>query len=146
MNESRVEDVLVIGVGNPMRRDDGVGSVVVEKLRELAQSGTTVTQQSGDGAQLMESWKGAEAVIVIDALAPEGAAGTVRRIDLGAGDLPDDFQSTSSHGFGLAAAVECSRALGQLPARAVVFGVEGADFSLGNGLSPAVAASTNRCW
>lgn len=137
----RVHGRLVIGIGNPMRGDDGAGPAVVERLGRLALTGTAVTRQSGEGLLLIESWKEVEQVIVIDALSPAGAPGTVRRIDVGEVALPEDFQTTSTHGFGLGAAIELSRALGQLPASTVVFGVEGIDFSLGSGLSPAVAAA-----
>ena len=50
----------------------------------------------------------------------------------------------SSHQFGLADAVETARALGRLPRRLIVVGVEGERFGFGEGLTPAVAAAIDR--
>ncbi len=53
------------------------------------------------------------------------------------------FSRSSTHSFGVAEAVELARALGRLPARIVVFGIEGRDFAQGEGLSPDVDAAVD---
>ncbi|HRW19863.1 MAG TPA: hypothetical protein P5181_13570 [Dermatophilaceae bacterium] len=55
--------------------------------------------------------------------------------------MPAALFRYSSHRFGLAEAVETARALGLLPAALTLHGIEGADFSAGIGLTPAVAAA-----
>ena len=57
--------------------------------------------------------------------------------------LPAVFSRSSTHSFGVAEAVELARALGRLPARVVVFGIEGRDFTPGEGLSPDVDAAVD---
>ena len=49
--------------------------------------------------------------------------------------------STSTHAVGLAEAIELARTLGRLPARLVVYGIEGERFEAGTGLTPAVSAA-----
>jgi hydrogenase maturation protease len=62
----------------------------------------------------------------------------VYRIDANAMPLPAELFSRSTHDFGVAAAIELARTLGQLPSRVIVFGVEGQDFLDGAGLSSPV--------
>ncbi len=77
-------------------------------------------------------------VILIDAVAVQGTPGKVYRIDANAMPLPAKLFSRSTHDFGVAAAIELARALGQLPSRVIVFGVEGQDFFDGAELSSPV--------
>jgi hydrogenase maturation protease len=130
--------VLVIGIGNAYRRDDAVGLVVARRLRARAPANLTVLEHGGEGADLMETWKDAPAVILMDAAHSGVAAGTIRRIDCRLEPLPPSMFGDSTHAFGVAEAVELSRVLGRLPERLIMFGVEGADYRVGTELSPAV--------
>ena len=49
--------LLVIGVGNEYRSDDGVGLVVIRTLKEKGLPNVRLLERSGDGADLMELWK-----------------------------------------------------------------------------------------
>lgn len=132
--------VLVLGIGNRFRSDDGVGPAVADRLRAL---GIPAGERSGEGAELIEAWQGHDAVIVVDACQSGAPPGTVLRIDAAAEPLPTGLFRYSSHLFGLAEAVETARALGRLPGRLVVYGVEGAAFGFGDALTPAVAAAVD---
>jgi len=143
MTESRT--VVVIGVGNEYRRDDGVGHTVVavlrERLREGPPPGVALATCDGDPARLIGLWEDAALAVVVDAAhAHPGTPGRVHRIALDGNRLAPP-SATSSHGLGLGEAVELARALGRLPGHLVVYAVEGADGSFGTGLSPAVAAA-----
>jgi len=129
---------LVIGVGHPFRRDDGIGPAVAEAL---AATGVEALIHHGEGTDLMARWRGRGTVVAIDATASGTAAGTVRVWDAVAAPLPAGLLPKGSHQFGLAEGIEMARLLGQLPETLMVIGVEGADFSAGQGLSPAVAAA-----
>ncbi|KOT89942.1 peptidase M52 [Streptomyces sp. NRRL F-5755] len=136
--------IAVIGVGNAFRHDDGIGPAVVRRLRERAVDrplppSVALVDSDGETGRLISVWEGAELAIVIDAAhAHPGHPGRVHRFDHeGPYARP---AATSSHGLGLGEAVELSDVLGRLPDRLIVFAVEGADASLGTGLSPAVAA------
>ncbi|MFI9152486.1 hydrogenase maturation protease [Streptomyces sp. NPDC053367] len=133
--------IAVIGVGNDFRRDDGVGWSVVRRLSERPlPSGTDLAVCDGDPGRLIGLWEGAGLAVVVDAAhAHPGTPGRVHRLELDGGQVTG-ASSTSSHGLGLGEAVQLADALGLLPQRLVVYAVEGAETSLGTGLSPAVAA------
>jgi hydrogenase maturation protease len=90
---------------------------------------------------LMDVWRGADALILIDAVTSGAAPGTVFRLDVSSSPLNRDLFKSSTHALGLADAVELSRTLGTLPARVLVFGVEVRDLSAGVGLSADVAGA-----
>jgi hydrogenase maturation protease len=127
--------VLVLGVGNEYRGDDGVGRRVARELRERAPRTLTIQEATGEGTDLLESWKGADAVIIVDAVASGAPPGTIHRLDARAQPLPADFLRTSTHAFGVAQAVELARALNQLPRGLVIYGIEGKTFEPDTGLS-----------
>ena len=129
---------LIIGLGNRYRGDDAVGLVVARRLKEAAPEGVRVLEESGEGAALMESWKGADTVILIDALHSGAKPGTVRRLDAHGQPIPTRFFHCSTHAFGVAEAIELARVLSQLPPRVIVYGIEGKSFEAGLGLSPEV--------
>ncbi|WP_018384893.1 hydrogenase maturation protease [Wenjunlia vitaminophila] len=137
---------VVVGVGNEFRRDDGVGWAVVGRLAELAErtsslDGVVLTVSDGDPGRLIGTWRGAALCVVVDAAhAHPGCPGRVHRLEVTGGELRASA-SASSHGLGLGEAVELARVLGHLPPRLVVFAVEGADSSLGTGLSAPVRAA-----
>lgn len=130
--------VIVIGVGNEYRGDDGVGRRVARELRLRAPRTMTILEATGEGTALLESWKGADTVILIDAVASGAYPGTIQRLDARAQPLPAGFLHTSTHAFGVAQAVEMARALDQLPRSLVIYGIEGKTFDPDTGLSPEV--------
>lgn len=130
--------ILIIGVGNAYRRDDAAGLIVARRLKELGLESGRVLEHTGEGAALMESWKDAQTVILIDAVYSDAPPGTIHRFDARHQSLPAQIFRCSSHAFSIAEAVELARALNQLPQHVAVFGIEGKDFKAGTGLSPEV--------
>jgi hydrogenase maturation protease len=128
--------ILVIGIGNEYARDDAAGLCVARALQEQARDGVDIQEQSGEGAALMESWKGVDAVVVIDAAHSGSAPGTLHRFDAGREPLPAQSFRGSTHAFGLYEAVEVARSLNRLPPCLVVYVIEGGNFAAGTGLSP----------
>ncbi len=135
---------LVIGLGNDFRRDDGAGRIAARRVRELAGEAVRVIEESGEGAALMDAWRGAELVVLIDAVHSGAEPGDIHRLDARAQPIPSNFFHYSTHAFSVAEAVELARALGQLPPQLVVYGIEGKDFTSGEGLSPDVAAAVEQ--
>ena len=131
--------VVIIGVGNELRGDDGAGRVTARLLARQSLPGkVTVHESDGEALTLMELWQGAAAVILIDAASGEGATpGKVIRLDAGTTPLPSGFLHRSSHALSVADAVEMARALGRLPTHSLVFAIGGCDFAHGKKLSPA---------
>jgi len=139
--------VLILGVGNRDRGDDGVGPLAAEKLAldpVLKRLGVEARSHSGEGASLMDLWRGHDRVIVIDAMKSGARLGHVLRFDAAARRLEPGTFRYSSHLFSLAEAVEMARVLGQLPKEMIVFGIEGRKFGFGAALSPSVAKALVR--
>jgi hydrogenase maturation protease len=130
--------IVVIGVGNEYRSDDGAGIAVARRLRALFPADVTILEESGEGTALMETWQGAAWVTLVDAVRSGASPGTIHRLDARAAPLPMGFFHYSTHAFSVAEAVELARSLDQLPAHLVVYGIEGANFAAGTELSPAI--------
>lgn len=132
---------VVIGVGNEYRRDDGVGLAVADRLRGRVPAGVDVVGCEQEPSRLIDAWEGAESALVVDAVQSGAAPGTLHRFDAGAGPIPAGVFRSSTHAFGVGDAVELARVLGKLPARIVVYGVEGGEFGAGEGLTGPVEAA-----
>jgi len=131
-------DVLVIGVGNDYRGDDGAGLLVARALFASGVAGMRVLELPGEGTELMDTWLGEKRVIVIDASKSGAEVGAIMRLDAIAAPLPAGFFNYSTHAFGLAEAVETSRNLGTLPEQLIIYAIEGSAFCQGDPLSAAV--------
>ena len=70
--------MLIIGCGNRQRSDDGAGILVAERLRKL---GIEADMRIGEAADLIEAWKGADDVIVVDAVVTGAPVGSVQAWD-----------------------------------------------------------------
>lgn len=138
---TKVGRLIIIGVGNPHRGDDSVGLAVSGALRERVPATVDVVDLDGEATKLIDAWTGADAVILIDAVASNSPPGTIHEMDVRVTPVPPDLFSCSTHSFGVAEAIELSRALETLPALFFVFGIEGAVFDTGTGLSPEVEAA-----
>ncbi len=132
--------MLIIGCGNRDRGDDAAGVMVAESLRQL---GIDVQIRRGEAAELIEAWCGVDDVIVVDAVMTGAPAGSVTFWD---GQHPPVFPriTPSTHGLGLAEAIELSRALGCLPIKLRVYGIEGQHFEIGVEVSHEVKQAVER--
>ena len=135
--------VVVIGVGNGYRRDDGVGPSVVARLRDRVPEGVELVISEGEPADMLEAWAGARLAVVVDAVrALPSVPGRLHRVVLNTTDAVP-ATTVSSHGFGLEAAAALAAALDRLPGRLIVHAVEVADTTQGIGLTPEVAAAAD---
>ncbi|GGS81100.1 hydrogenase maturation protease [Streptomyces cinerochromogenes] len=133
--------VVVIGVGNPLRGDDGVGPAAVEGLRGRVPDGTVLTVSDGEPARMLDLWDGADTVVVVEALRA-GLARPGRLHTLTAADAASRTAGTAStHALGLGASLALAEALDRLPPTLVVHAVEAADVELGAHLSEPVRSA-----
>jgi hydrogenase maturation protease len=132
--------MLVIGCGNRLRGDDAAGILTAERLREL---GVPAQICGGEATALIETWEGAQDVIVIDAVVTGVLPGTLHIWD-GRQPLPSCFSVASTHGLGVAEAIQLARVLDRLPARLRVWGIEAGQFDLASDVSPAVRQATEQ--
>ncbi|GAA0319880.1 hydrogenase maturation protease [Actinoallomurus spadix] len=127
--------MIVIGVGNDLRRDDGAGLAVVRELRGRCPPDVRLATCDGEPVQLMELWNGADLAVVVDAVSPASGPGHVHE----AAELPTGTHAdTSCHGLSVDLAAELGRILGRMPGDLRVYGIEGVEFGFGSGLSPPV--------
>jgi hydrogenase maturation protease len=133
--------VVVIGVGNEFRRDDGAGPAVVESLRDRVPAGVGLVITDGEPTRLIEAWTGMALAVVVDAVraSPPHPGRTHRFVVDRPG--PGAARPASSHGFGLDDAVALALALDRMPGRLIVHAVEAADLTQGTGLTAPVAAA-----
>jgi len=136
----------IIGLGNPILGDDGVGWRVVEAMRaRLDDAAVDVLCLSVGGVSLMEQLVGCDRALLVDAVVTDGAPGDVLSMPLDALDDPSCGHTASTHDTTLATALRLGRALhAPLPEDISVVGVEVDPCRLhefNETLSPEVAAA-----
>ena len=136
--------LLVVGLGTPERRDDGVGLIVAEALRAGLPEGVAVHLLPRQSLDLLALWEGCHQVWVVDAVCSGAPPGSCHRWQPALQPWPAHWQAGSTHGLGLAEVIALAESLGTLPIHLVVYGVEGEDFGMGEGLSSEVAAAVPR--
>jgi hydrogenase maturation protease len=143
-NTSReTPSVLIIGIGNEYRSDDGVGISIVRELANFNMPHVAILEMLGEGSSLMEAWKNYDSVIIFDAVYSGEEAGKTFKFFVHEEKIPQRFFNYSTHSFSLAEAVELSRILGELPNQMIIYGIEGQIFSEGNNLSTIVKQSAD---
>lgn len=139
---------MVIGIGSIDRGDDAVGPTVAHRVEDavLASGDSSVDVRSHeDPTALTDTLAGLDIAVIVDAVRSGDEPGRVTWHEVGRGEPALTVRTApgvaGTHGLGLATAIELSRALGLLPARVVVVGVEGADFGHGRAMSPPVTSA-----
>ncbi|RME75510.1 MAG: hydrogenase maturation protease [Chloroflexi bacterium] len=141
---------LVLGLGNPILTDDGVGVWVAQAVRAALPPGSPVEvdEVSVGGLRLMERVLGYRRVILIDALHPPlSLPGTIHRLTLDdLNRLSPTRHSASAHDTTLATALETARRMGlALPEEFVIYAVEVENISdFGDQPTPAVSQAIAR--
>jgi hydrogenase maturation protease len=135
--------VLVAGIGNVFRSDDGFGSEVARRLSGLPwPAGVRVVDYGIRGMHLaydlLDPW---DALILLDALPDRGAVGTVVVIEIEAEHV-DGGASVDAHGMDPATVLATLAALGgRLPRRTLLVGCQVAETGDGMGLTPSIDAA-----
>ncbi len=139
---------IVLGLGNPILRDDGVGNRVALELEDkLAQrQDITVMETSMSGLSLIDLLAGYDKAIIIDAIqTAEGKAGQIYRL------TPDAFNNTrhasSPHDVNFATALELGNRLGMsMPKQILIYAIEVADTTtFSEKCTPAVSRAIPAC-
>jgi hydrogenase maturation protease len=133
--------IVVIGVGNALRGDDGAGPAVADAVRSQAPKEIAVRVCEEEPTRLVDALGEADVALIVDAVSTGAPAGTVHRFDATETPLPSRAFRSSTHALGIGEAVELTRALGRLPRRTIAFGIEGSDFTARDGLTPQVEQS-----
>ena len=136
----------ILGLGNSLLADDGVGVAVAVACQRLLQQmpipGVDVLVTTRAGFELIDLLHGYGAVVLIDCLdVPNAQPGRVRR--LGLSDVRGSSRLIGGHDLSVSTAFDLAAQLCiPMPTEVEIFAVEGADLrTLGGGLSPAVASA-----
>ena len=132
---------LVLGIGNILLRDEGVGVRVIEQMQKMHLPDDVELVDGGTGgADLLDVLAERQKVIVIDAVQADCEAGTVLRFTTE--DLVQTNQASMSlHEIGLAESLIMTRQLGCAPEDVVIFGIKTKSTEYGLALSKEVMAS-----
>jgi hydrogenase maturation protease len=134
--------VLILGLGNPLRGDDGVGPRVIEELNRHGLPEGVMALDAGSGGldllRLLEGWRQAA---IVDAADVGREPGQFVRFTPAEARLIESADGASLHNAGLAEALALANAVGQTLPEVVVFGVQPACVGWGEGLSPVVEAA-----
>lgn len=136
------DNIVVLGIGNILLKDEGVGVRVAEELdrRYLFPDNVRVLDGGTQGLWLMPTIQQSDHLIVVDAVRGKGDPGTVYRLERD--DLPTSLRAKqSAHDSDLVEALNLCEMIDAGPKSVVVVGIEPQDISpFGMELSPAVAA------
>ena len=133
--------VVVLGLGNLLRRDEGLGIRALERLceRYVLPDDVRVVDGGTLGLDLLSYLEEAGRLLVLDAALTDGPPGTLLRV--ADDDVPAFFgMRTSPHEIALPDLLAVARLRGTAPGTVVVLGMQPAALELGWELSPAVAA------
>ena len=130
--------ILVIGYGNTLRRDDGLGRVAVQRIESLVQDhAVKVMVVHQMGIELAEDLRDADLAIFIDAHVGD-KPGTLKETEV----IPDNAAPESfSHHLSPGVLLGCVEALYNTHPETVVYSIAADSFDYGEGLSPSVEAT-----
>ena len=138
------KSILIVGIGNYFCHDDGVGLYIAGKIKTLNLHDVKVIDSLPDCSHLIETWTGIGKVIVIDAAKSGADPGHIYRFDALNENIPEEcFARYSTHMMSITETIELAKTLGELPESLIVYGIEGSDFSAGEGLTDAVKNSAD---
>jgi hydrogenase maturation protease len=138
------QKIVILGVGNLLLSDEGVGVHVAHELMKMdLPPEVSVVEGGTDGFRLLNVITGADRVIVIDEVRSGAAPGSLYRFDVNdVRSVPSGFM-TSVHQVGILEVIELSDLIGKTP-RATVIGVEPKSLEMSMELSPEVKGKIPR--
>lgn len=130
MTFEAVKPTIVVGLGNPLMADEGIGVVLIEELSKLAAAGKLPSDDieyydgGCGGMYLLHTIAGRKKTVLIDCCIMGTEPGTIRRF------TPDDVNSVkqmahlSLHEVDILKVLELAKQIGQCPGEIVIFGIE----------------------
>jgi hydrogenase maturation protease len=138
--------VLILGVGNPILSDDGVGIHVARELKKRKMPGVDVEELAASGLELLDVVRGYDKVVIIDAIqTTKGKPGELYILE--EKDFEKSIHGSSPHGINIATALALGRKLvpNEMPKEVVFFAVEAEDLvNVSEKLTPRVAKALPR--
>jgi len=135
---TKVQDILILGVGNILLKDEGIGVHVVKKLKESPLPVNVEVLDGGTaGLDLVDFIAGRKKLIVIDAVKAGDKPGTIYRLtEKNLSIKPKAIMSF--HEIDFLDALHMSEVMAEKPEETIVIGIEPKDMSDGTELSPEI--------
>jgi hydrogenase maturation protease len=142
--KDRYKQILILGVGNLLLSDEGVGVHVAQRMMAMAMPPEVQVVEGGtDGFGLVNVITQAERMILVDAVRGGGQPGSIYRFEIeDCPPYPDIFKA-SVHQISILEVINLSSLIGSTP-RTTIIGIEPASVEMGMELSPAVQAKIPR--
>ena len=141
LRASEPAPILVLGLGNTLLSDDGVGPVLLGHLSSFAQHWQGQVEFVDGGTQglaLLGRLSGRRALIIVDAVKTGAPPGTVHRMTLAELRGANPGRADSAHEGNAGALLAAAQLVDELPDHLFVVGVEPEKIATGHGLSDAV--------
>ncbi len=137
-NRSRQKTIVVLGIGNILLSDEGVGVHVANELFKMSlPEHVSVVEGGTDGFRLLNVITEADRLIVVDAVRGGSEPGSIYRFDLGdVKSCPPGFK-TSVHQIGILEVIDLSGLIGKTPYTTII-GIEPKSLEMGMELSPEI--------
>lgn len=135
--------ILVVGVGNPILSDDGVGIYAARMLMERGIEGVSIEELPASGLELLDMVLDYDKVVIVDAIQTKGGSPGDHYI-MAEEDFKRTVHGTSPHGFNIATALAMGRQVvpERMPKEILFVAIEAADVDdFHEGLTPKVSAS-----
>lgn len=123
--------VLIFGIGNPLRSDDGVGVSVIEALRKENLKDTTEVREGISGLDILGAMTGCDRVIIVDAIQSGGEPGTIYKLSLDDLGHKNTLHAFSSHDVNFLAMLEYGKDLlpERIPEDIIIIAIEAEDIT-----------------
>ena len=131
----RTPRIVIIGVGNLLQKDDGIGIHTVKALQEMPLPGEVEIVDGGTSPDIIACTRAGDKLIIVDAARAGGEPGTVYRFQ--PGDLENGAGTVLSvHEMGIAQNLRLMPLSGNEPVETVIIGIEPKEIEWGTELSP----------
>ena len=138
------KQMVILGVGNLLLSDEGIGVHVANKLMEMdLPENVTVYEGGTDGFRLMNLVSEADRLVVVDAVKGGGDPASIYRFNIEDAPTSPDKYKTSVHQIGILEVVHFSEFVGKTPETTII-GVEPKSLAMAMELSPEVAEKVPR--
>jgi hydrogenase maturation protease len=138
-------DILILGIGNVLLTDEGIGVRALKELERKFTFPANVELLDGGtaGIELLRHIRNRDYLIIIDAMKCDQEPGTVVRVE--GDDVPAAFRTRiSPHQLGLSDLLAAAMLTDELPKNLVLFGVEPESIDIGLDLTETVEANVDK--
>ena len=127
--------IIVIGIGNSLVGDDGLGPKVVQKLQQEEWSEKILTLNGGTyPLNYLKELSQAQYVIAVDTIKGGNSVGTIYNFDLA--DIRSNINyNTNAHNYTLPQVIDLAQEMTFLPQQVIYYGIEPSNLNLSNQLS-----------